>query len=57
MSSLIKVKELINFLYGWYFKNLQTSRDESAALKKLFMHVLYELEHAIHFIKDMFKEA
>ncbi len=54
MSSLNKVKQLIDFLYFEFVFNLKALQGESAALYKLFMHVLYEIESAIYFIKDIF---
>lgn len=54
MTSLNKVKQLIDFLYFEFVFNLKALQGESAALYKLFMHVLYEIESAIYFIKDIF---
>jgi hypothetical protein len=54
MASLNKVKKLIDFLYFEFVFNLEALQGESASLYKLFMHVLYEIESAIYFIKDLF---
>ena len=44
----------IEFLYFEFIRNLQGLQGDSASLYKLFLHVLYEIESAIYFIKDMF---
>jgi hypothetical protein len=54
MAGLNKIKKLIEFLYFEVITHLKESEGEQASLYKLFMHVLYEIESAIYFIKNLF---
>lgn len=54
MQSLAKTKSLIDFLYFEFISTLQVQQGEAKVFYKLFLHVLYEIETAVIFLKDMF---
>ncbi|MBM3455301.1 MAG: hypothetical protein FJX80_09165 [Bacteroidetes bacterium] len=54
MIRLNRVKQLIEFLYFEFVFNLEALQGESATQYKLFMHILYEIESAVYFTKDLF---
>jgi len=54
MESLHKVKRFIEFLYFEFIFTLEAQQGESQSYYKLFMHVLYEIESTLYFIKDVF---
>ena len=54
MNRLNNVKQLIESLYFEFVFNLEALYGESASQYKLFMHILYEIESAIYFSKDLF---
>jgi hypothetical protein len=54
LSSLCKIKNLIDMLYHEFIMHLEVRQGEITYYYKLFLHVLYEVESAVVFLKDVF---
>ena len=53
LDSLSKVRNLIDHLYFEFMLNLD-QQGEVSYYYKLFLHVLYEIESAVYYLRDMF---
>jgi hypothetical protein len=57
LESLDSIKMIINYMYLVFIKNLDQKQGEITYYYKLFLHVVYEVETAVIFLKDIvFKE-
>ena len=54
LSSLEKIIGFIEFLYFEFIFTLEAQQGELSAQYKLFLHVLYEIQTAVVFVKDVF---
>ena len=52
-QSLRNIKALIDYLYFVFIQNLDVQQGETTHYYKLFLHVTYEVESAVYFLKDM----
>ena len=53
MKSLCKVRKLLDHLYFELMLNLE-QQGEITYYYKLFLHVLYEVESSIYYLRDVF---
>ena len=53
LQSLRNIKALLNYLYFVFIQNLDVQQGETTHYYKLFLHVTYEVESAVYFLKDM----
>ena len=51
--SLQKIKNILDHLYFEIKGNLERQQGEITYYYKLFLHILYEIESAIYFLKDV----
>ena len=57
LESLDNIKLIINYMYLVFIQNLDSKQGEITYYYKLFLHVVYEVESAVIFLKDIvFKE-
>jgi hypothetical protein len=57
LQALKNIRILLNYLYFVFIQNLDVQQGDTTHYYKLFLHVMYEVESAIYFLKDMlFKE-
>ena len=54
LRSMSKIKALLEHLYFEFKSNLEQQQGEITYFYKLFLHILYEIESAIYFLKDVF---
>ena len=54
LSSLDKISKFFELLYCEFILTLDGIQGEISYYYKLFLHVIYELESAVHYIKDVF---
>lgn len=54
--SLLKIKNILDHLYFEIKSNLEQQQGEITYYYKLFLHILYEIESAIYFLKDVFHQ-
>ena len=54
LKSLRKIKDFLEHLYFEFKSNLEQQQGEITYFYKLFLHILYEIESAIYFLKDVF---
>jgi len=54
MCSLKKIRDILDHLYFEFKSNLEIQQGEVTYYLKLFLHILYEIESAIYFLKDVF---
>ncbi len=52
MLSLEKIDHLFKLLYHEFMLNLDEKQGEISYYFKLFLHVIYEIESAVHYMKD-----
>lgn len=52
LLSLKKVNHFFELLYHEFILSLDQQQGEISYFYKLFLHVIYELESAVHFLKD-----
>ena len=54
LDSLSKIKKVIEHLYFELKGNLEKQQGEITYYYKLFLHIVYEIETAIYYLKDVF---
>ena len=49
----MKIKAFLDFLYFEFISTIEVMQEETSFYYKLFLHVLYEIESTIYFLKDV----